>query len=255
MFNQIKHFSLKPTGKVRYIIPSAVSVVRVLLAIFFIAIVRTWPNWILVVAVVGVPFVIILDAVDGVIARHLNSQTLLGSFIDIAADRAVEFIFLQHFVSAGLVPLWFVWVFYCRIVLTDACRVLAFGMERVSATGILLPRPWRSLVLSKSSRSAYASLKGVMFSVLLLDLYMGHMSRSLLDLGIMLSVLAFSLMRAGPILITYLPRVTNFMDPKQRNDTHPDALDIASRSTKVASLVQLLSDVCIAVVLVVLAPH
>ena len=246
---------LKPAGYARYLTPSAISVLRVLLAIFLVTEMVKWPTGMLAAALLGVPIVFILDAVDGIIARRLNSQTLLGSFIDIAADRAVEFIFLQYFVSAGLVPLWFVLIFYGRILLTDACRIHAFAMKKVSINGIILPQPWRVLVLSKLSRSGYGALKGALCGVLLLVMYRGDTSLSVLELGILIGVLAFSILRATPILITYLPRRRDLISPKVQTVEYKGGNDIATITTRVVSWMELALDICLAVVLVVLAWH
>jgi phosphatidylglycerophosphate synthase len=245
----------KRPNSLSYIIPSAVSVVRVFLAVLLVTEINASAERMLVAALVGVPIVIILDAVDGMLARQLNSQTMLGSFIDIAADRLVEFIFLQYFVSAGLIPLWFILFFYGRIVLTDACRIRAFGMEKVSANGILLPQPLKVLVLSKLSRSSYATLKGVFFSLLFLVMYNGNISLSLLELSIMLGVLAFSLLRAAPILIIYLPRQKEPETTKFQNDSRPKVQDITTLTTKVTSWLQLASDICLALILIWVALH
>ncbi len=234
----------------RYVIPSAVSAVRVILAILLLAMTNGQPNGMLFAALIGVPIIMALDAVDGMLARHLNSQTMLGSFIDIAADRLVEFIFLLFFVSAGFVPLWFVVIFYGRIILTDACRMWAFRTERVSAEGIFLPEPLRVLVLSKLSRSGYAALKGIMFSLMLLAMYQGKASLSWLEFGTMLGVLAFSLLRAAPILFTYLPWRK---DVENLGDRCKELPNFAARSTRVISLAQLASDVCLAAILTFIA--
>ena len=242
----------KPTSNIRYAIPSVISIVRVCLAVLLLLVVEMWhwPTFLLLAAFLGMPIIFALDGVDGILARRLNSQTLLGSFIDIAADRAVEFVFLLYFVSAGLVPLWFVLAFYGRIVLTDACRIRAFAMEKVSASGIILPQPWRTLVLSKWSRSGYAVFKGVLFSALLLVMYRGDKSLSLLELSILLCVLAFSILRAVPILIIYLPREGDLIPQR---GIEPEAHNFTTRTTRIASWAQLASDICLAVVLVMLA--
>lgn len=252
MKKHLETMDRKLTRDLCYAAPSAVSVLRVLLAATVIIFISRYPAATVLVAVLGIIVVFSLDAFDGVLARWLNSQTLIGSFIDIAADRAVEFIFLQHFVRAGLVPLWFGVAFYCRILMTDACRVLAFGMERVSASGIFLPARLRTLVLSKVSRTAYGALKGVFFGVLLLGEYRGHTSLSSLERTIMFGVLAFSILRASPILFTYLPRLLDLRGPTLRAYTHPQVHDVAPRSTKIISCLQLASDVGLATWLVLI---
>jgi CDP-diacylglycerol--glycerol-3-phosphate 3-phosphatidyltransferase len=243
----------KLTACLRYAIPSSVSVVRVLLAGLLVTEINNWPEQALILAILGVPVVIALDAVDGILARRLKSQSVAGSFIDIAADRLVEAIFLQHFIRAGLIPLWFVLVFYGRIVLTDACRMFAFRMEKVPATGIILPKPWRKLVLSKLSRSGYGALKGVLFTVLLITLHQGRAELSLLELAILLSVLTFSILRAIPILFIYLPRIRNLISINLSGHRGLQVNEDATRMMKIVSGMQLASDVCLATVLVVLA--
>ena len=241
---------LQPASKLLYILPSAVSVVRVILALAIVEKVGDWTAGMPVVAFLGVLIVIVLDAVDGIIARYFNSQTLLGSFI--AADRLVEFIFLQYFVRAGLVPLWFVLIFYTRILLTDGCRIRAFSMDRVSATGIFLPGWRRIFVLSKFSRSTYAVFKGLLFCTLFLAMHNGKTLPSLPEFSIMLGVLAFSLLRAIPILITYLPHSRNLDSDRQLNDKWPLTQDIAIRTTRVTSYMQIAADFCLAAILVML---
>jgi phosphatidylglycerophosphate synthase len=239
--------------RVRYIIPSAVSVFRVGLTALIIIGVTLDPslNW--TAAVLGVPIAFLLDAVDGILARRLKSQTVLGSFVDIAADRLVEFAFVLHFVLIGLVPLWFVGLFYCRILITDSCRMLAFGMDRVTASGIELPRGLRFFVLSKASRSGYAGVKALLFSLLLLNSHAGGNNLSTLEVSVMLLVLAFSLLRAAPILITYLPQAPDLVGPKLRTYTHPEVRDLAPRSTKIFSCLQLAGDFCLTAILLAIA--
>jgi cardiolipin synthase (CMP-forming) len=241
------------TNRVRYILPSSVSAFRVgLCALIVISINRDASlGWI--AAVFGIPITFLLDAVDGIVARKLQSQTLLGSFIDIAADRLVEFAFILHFVLAGLIPFWFVAILYTRILLTDSCRMFAFGMERVSASGIELPRAWRFLVLSKTSRSAYAAAKALLFSLLLLNSYHGVNHVTSLVAAIMTLVLVFSGLRAAPILATYLPQTPDLVGPKLRAYTHPQVRDLAPRSTKIFSCMQLAGDFCLTAILLVIA--
>lgn len=225
----------------RYIAPSAVSCFRVALAVVLLANFQDFGSPLLVGALVAVVFG--LDAVDGILARNLKSQSLPGSFVDIFCDRAVELIFLQHFVSNGLVPLWFVLVFYGRIALTDGCRMRAFKMKRVSATGIYLPRPWRFLVLSKLSRSLYGAVKAVFFGLLLLAMRGGATSLSPLEVGMMIVVLSFSLLRAGPILFSYFPKLSDSAGVQV--DLPSQVPDIATRTTRIASGVQLALDVTV----------
>jgi CDP-diacylglycerol--glycerol-3-phosphate 3-phosphatidyltransferase len=239
------------TRTIRFIIPTTVSALRVLAAIVLITEINKSPRVMFLAAVVGVPLIFILDAVDGILARFLNSQTLFGSFFDIAADRAVEFIFLQYFANIGLLPLWFIIGFYGRILFTDGCRVRAFRMNKVTAVGIVLPERWSSLVLSKLSRSAYAALKAILFSWLLLAMSLQHASHSFLEQLIMLAVLSFSILRAAPILLTYFPRLSDLIDRKAEILNQSNVSE--SRSIKLFLSVQMAYDFFLAGVVFVMA--
>lgn len=248
--NSPENTSTRTARPVRYVIPSAVSVLRVGLALLLVLTINDSPTRMLIAAVAGIPLVFLLDAVDGILARRLNSQTLLGSFIDIFADRLVELIFLRFFVRAGLVPNWFLLFFYGRIALTDLCRMRAFKMEKVSAVGIYLPRPGHFLVLSRLSRSLYAALKGLFFGIVLLAMYRGDKALSSWEFALMISVLVFSFLRAGPILLNYLPRLRRLLHPKSHVWVRSDGHSFAPWTTTVASSMLAL-DVCVVVVTLV----
>jgi phosphatidylglycerophosphate synthase len=222
------------------------------MGIALIETITQWPSITVVVISIGIPIVFSLDAVDGMLARWLKVPTLFGSFLDIAADRAVEFIFLRYLISEGAVPLWFPVIFYGRILITDACRILAFGMQKVLATGIMLPQGLEPLVLSKASRTIYAILKAVFFGVFLLGIHAGRPLHTSLNLGLMFSVLAFSMLRATPIVLTYLPQWRMITIANILGYFRADINDIAPRSTKIISCLQLISDFGLAAWLLVL---
>jgi phosphatidylglycerophosphate synthase len=236
-----------PNGGLRVVsllIPSGVSALRVLFALCLVVYFVDAPAEIFFTALIGVPIVMSMDALDGILARYFRSQTIFGSFIDIAADRLVEFIFLLHLLNIGLIPSWFVFIFYGRIILADFCRMRAFRAEQMSAEGIFLPHSVRSLVMSRISRSGYGALKGTLFSVLLLASYRGLQSPGLLENMLMLATLAVSLIRATPILFAYLPfRRISPPQPGWLESTRE------TQTTRIAYGVQLLSDIGILVFL------
>ncbi|MBK8047373.1 MAG: CDP-alcohol phosphatidyltransferase family protein [Anaerolineales bacterium] len=49
----------------------------------------------------GVVLLIVMDAIDGIVARKRGEMTLLGSVLDIAADRAVEIVLWVVFCTTG----------------------------------------------------------------------------------------------------------------------------------------------------------
>lgn len=230
-------------------LPTFISIVRVCFAVVLVTFIDDIPGGLLFNAFIGVPVVMLMDALDGIVARKWNCQSLLGSFVDIAADRLVEFIFLSYFVITGLIPLWFIAIFYLRIIFTDACRMRAFSLDRISAAGIFLPHPLREIVLSKLSRSGYGAIKGILFGVLFLTIYRGQTTLSAFEYLLLISVLAFSLLRAIPILYTYLP----WLKKDEDKDGLPRGLEPVNRTTRIASVLQLASDFCLAGVLTFLA--
>lgn len=110
---------------------------------------------------------ILLDTVDGMVARRRKETSLLGSALDIAADRAVELVLWVSFASLGLIPLLIPLVVIIRGTLTDSIRavasshgVRAFDMSRAA---------WaRFLVASPAMRTSYGVAKAVAFCTLAL---------------------------------------------------------------------------------------
>ena len=63
-----------------------------------------------------------LDGVDGYVARKRHEESLLGSILDIAADRIVENVLWLVFMDLDLVPVWIPVVFITRSLFVDSIR-------------------------------------------------------------------------------------------------------------------------------------
>ena len=70
---------------------------------------------------------ILLDSVDGLVARARNELSLLGSVLDIMADRAVELVLWISFAHLGLVPVAIPIIFVIRGTVVDSLRSIAVG--------------------------------------------------------------------------------------------------------------------------------
>lgn len=154
---------------------------------------------------------IALDGVDGYIARSRNLATPLGAQLDILGDRVVENLFFTCFAVSGLISLWVPVLFFVRGTLTDFLRGLA---ARAGRTGFgqnsMLESWWgRTLVASRTSRAAYATLKCACFCGLGLMLSLRHFSAVhligvnwlLLATQVLTAVtVAFCLLRALPVI-------------------------------------------------------
>jgi CDP-diacylglycerol--glycerol-3-phosphate 3-phosphatidyltransferase len=135
-------------------------------------------------AAVGLTIVAVsLDGVDGYLARTRGLATPLGAQFDILGDRVVENLFFTFFAASGLVSFWVPVLFFVRGTLTDFLRSLAARSGRSGFGRNSMLESWwgRSLVASRTSRAAYATLKCVCFSCLGLILPLPHVPTAWMD--------------------------------------------------------------------------
>jgi CDP-diacylglycerol---glycerol-3-phosphate 3-phosphatidyltransferase len=105
---------------------------------------------------------LLLDTVDGVVARRTGQASLFGGVLDIAADRTYELVLWVGFADLGLIPPWIPMLILVRTTLTDAFRSLGVSQgvapleQQSSAVG-------RFLVASPTMRIAYSVGKVITF--------------------------------------------------------------------------------------------
>lgn len=115
---------------------------------------------------------LMLDTVDGVVARRRGETSLFGSVLDIAADRTYELVLWVCFADLRMIPIAIPLVVIARTTLTDAFRSIgvAHGVppfeQHRSSLG-------RFLVGSPIMRTGYAVTKVVTFCGLALTLALG----------------------------------------------------------------------------------
>ncbi len=92
---------------------------------------------------------ILLDSFDGVVARKRGETSILGSVLDIAADRTVEFLLWVVFAHLGLISIIFPLIVLTRGTFVDAVRAVApakglspFEMMRSPLGRFLVKSPW-----------------------------------------------------------------------------------------------------------------
>jgi CDP-diacylglycerol--glycerol-3-phosphate 3-phosphatidyltransferase len=112
---------------------------------------------------------ILMDSLDGIVARRRQEQTLLGSALDIAADRAVEIVLWVTYAHLGLIPMVIPMTVVIRGTLTDSIRSVALQHGH-SAYGMMRSLWGRWLVASPPMRTGYAIVKAVAFTLLALAL-------------------------------------------------------------------------------------
>jgi CDP-diacylglycerol--glycerol-3-phosphate 3-phosphatidyltransferase len=159
---------------------------------------------------------LMLDTVDGMVARKTGQTSLFGSVLDIAADRTYELVLWVCFADLGMIPLVIPLIIIARTTLTDALRSIGVGQgtapfdQHRTALG-------RFLVGSTWMRSGYAVSKVVTFCglalVLALDGYPED-SRHAVAAASLLKVfqatawlaLVFCVFRGLPVIISSLRR-------------------------------------------------
>ncbi|MHB1294521.1 MAG: CDP-alcohol phosphatidyltransferase family protein [Anaerolineae bacterium] len=110
---------------------------------------------------------ILLDSVDGLVARARNEVSLLGSVLDIMTDRAVELVMWVALSDLGLIPVAIPLIVILRGTIVDSLRSMSVSAGtapfKAMRTGI-----GRWLVGSPVMRTGYAIAKLVSFAGLAL---------------------------------------------------------------------------------------
>jgi phosphatidylglycerophosphate synthase len=70
---------------------------------------------------------LMLDTVDGMVARQRGQTSLFGSVLDIAADRTYELVLWVCFADLGMIPVAIPLIIIARTTLTDAFRSIGVG--------------------------------------------------------------------------------------------------------------------------------
>ncbi|MBN2793699.1 MAG: CDP-alcohol phosphatidyltransferase family protein, partial [Desulfuromonadales bacterium] len=81
---------------------NAITLIRIPLLFLFIFLLNTGRPVTIFWCVPFIVVIMLLDMLDGMVARKLNQASLLGSALDIAVDRALEIILWVVFSCHGL---------------------------------------------------------------------------------------------------------------------------------------------------------
>jgi phosphatidylglycerophosphate synthase len=112
---------------------------------------------------------ILMDSLDGIVARRRNEQTLIGSALDVAADRAVEIVLWVTYAHLRLIPMLIPLTVIIRGALTDSIRNIA--LQHGKSAHSMMRSSWgRWLVASGYMRTGYGVIKAVAFALLALAL-------------------------------------------------------------------------------------
>jgi len=147
---------------------------------------------------------LLLDTVDGIVARRTGRTTLLGSVLDIAADRAYELALWLVYADLDLVPAAIPVIVIVRTTLTDAVR--AVGVRGGAAPFAQQhDRLARWLVGSSAARTAYGATKLIAFCGLALVLAVGSPAWVPALRGVAWVSVGLCLLRGAPVLAALAP--------------------------------------------------
>lgn len=174
---------------------------------------------------------ILMDSLDGIVARRRAEQTLIGSALDVAADRAVEIVLWVAYAHLRLIPILIPLAVIIRGALTDSIRNVA--LQHGESAHSMMRTPWaRWLVVSGMMRTGYAVIKAVAFTLLALSLGLksAHLAawQVVWIAGLVFSwlSLAVCLLRGLPVILEapalfnsakfHLPTPSTSVDPSTR---------------------------------------
>lgn len=148
-------------------VANAITVLRlpVLLVVTLLLYARSAP-WRLAAAPLIV-VLILMDTMDGIVARARHETSLLGSVLDIMADRTVELVLWICLADLGLVSVIIPIIFVVRGTVVDALRSVHVSEGQRPFDSLKSPIG-RALVKSHWMRTSYALLKCVAFAGLAL---------------------------------------------------------------------------------------
>ena len=115
-------------------------------------------------------FVIVLDGLDGVVARALNEQSKFGSVFDILGDRVVENLYWIAFAIRGWVGAWVPMVVVARGIITDGLRSIALsqGYTAFGSSTMMQNKFCHFLTASRFSRAVYGIAKALAFLMVII---------------------------------------------------------------------------------------
>ncbi len=161
----------------------------------------------------SVPFIlgiIILDSVDGIIARARNEVSLLGSVLDIATDRTLEIILWVVFAHLRLLPVVIPIIVITRGTTVDAVRAVGMSQGKAAFEQVRHPVS-RFIVASRFMRSSYGVAKALAFALLTLDLGMQTAAHPwqgsvhLAAVSVSWFAISMTIIRGLPVLIEAYP--------------------------------------------------
>jgi phosphatidylglycerophosphate synthase len=160
---------------------------------------------------------LMLDTVDGMVARRTGRTSLFGGVLDIAADRTYELVLWVCFADFGMIPAAVPLIIVARTTLTDALRSIGvaegtapFAQHRTALARFLVGSSWMRTGYSLTKVTAFC---GLALAEALSGFPAGPASRAtvssmvaILQVIVWLAVI-FCVCRGLPVIIAGVPRL------------------------------------------------
>ena len=154
---------------------------------------------------------ILLDSLDGIVARSRQEEGMLGSKLDIAVDRIVELVLWVTYARLGAISLAIPIIYIIRGTLVDTVRSFS-PILGATSFGMMQTKWGRRLVASGLMRTLYGFAKVLAFCTLAVAVGLGGLwsgtpraaeARALSNLAAALSWIAtgICLLRGAPVLL------------------------------------------------------
>jgi len=198
-------------------VANLVTIVRFPLLLGFLLMLYLGKPMLQLMAVPYLFFALLLDTVDGVIARRTGTTSLMGSVLDIATDRTYELVLWIVLADLGTISVAIPLIVIARTTLTDAIRSIGvsqgkapFEQQGAGLGHFLVSSPWM--------RSGYSISKIVAFCGLTLGFALSGFpaasdlqaaSAPILRVSEIVAWVAvgFSLVRGAPVILSGYRRV------------------------------------------------
>lgn len=148
-------------------LPNLITLSRIPLLVLVIVLLYQPSELPRLIAAPAIIVLILLDTFDGIVARRRGQTSLMGSVLDIAADRTVELVLWIVYADLDLIPILIPLTVLARGVFVDAIRGVApskglapFDMMRSNLGRFLVKSPWL--------RTPYGIVKALAFFFLAL---------------------------------------------------------------------------------------
>ena len=185
-----------------------ITLARTLLAFVVAAMLHVRSTGVYLTAVILTIAIILMDALDGWVARRFRETSTFGAVADILGDRVTEMTYWIIFAAFGWVPAWVAILVAARVTLVDGFRAIALqqGLTAFGSTSMMRSKMGRRLVSSRISRALYGVGKALAFSLVILAFTPGLQPPFAAPLrwlayAAVYGTLLLCLLRGGPVLI------------------------------------------------------